>query len=206
MNQQTQKTIVLCSISGMVCGILLTYYGSCPGHLNASSALYECQLMALRTPLKLNLHWINWLPGLLFGLVFAIANLTQKSGVVVFTLVSGVIYYLAGLIFALFMSATDYHWTSVAIALLLILGSIISGFFGAFTLVLIGKYLARIPFVFWKDIVTAAIGAFAGILFFGSFMLGIFIYPIALWSLGFLIWQVWVGLSLTSALQKPSPA
>ncbi len=168
-----------------------------------SNSLDRCRIMALRTPLQVDFSWINWLPGLLFGFVFSAANFSRKLQVFVFTLISTAVYFLAGLIFALFVSIIQAVSSEVWLALLLILGGLLSGFIGAFALALTGDSLARIPFILREDIIIAFAGALAGILFFGSFLLGILTYPIVLWSIGFLIWQVWVAILLSSRLQRP---
>ncbi len=56
------------------------------------------------------LHWINWLPGVVFGLLFALAALqwTPFYGrrAALYAFVSGLIYVAAGLVFSIFLDVS----------------------------------------------------------------------------------------------------
>jgi hypothetical protein len=92
---------MLCLISAVLCGFLLASEDC--GVSNASGNIRgQCHIMAMSDPIKLQTHWVNWVPGTLFGIAFALGNSFNKSSIFMYSFVSGIIYYMAGLIFALF--------------------------------------------------------------------------------------------------------
>ena len=203
MTEQTKTTLMLCLISAIFCGFLLA--GEDCGVSNASENLRgECHIMAMNIPTKLQTHWINWVPGILFGIAFALGNSFNKFGIVAFSLVSGIIYYIAGLIFALFGIQLNFDEKLSWIVAVFATGSVFAGVFGATSLLFLVKYLSKAQIVFGIEIRMAGVGALAGIIFFFCGLLGLLAFPF--WLLAFAIWQVFIGFYLTTFLQKGSIA
>jgi hypothetical protein len=80
----------------------------------------------------------------------------------------------------------------------------LAGAFGAISLLVFGKHLSKAPNVFRFEIKAAGVGALAGTIFFFCGLLGLVSFPF--WLLAFAIWQVSIGLYLTTILQKGSLA
>lgn len=98
MKSQTLKTALFCAISGIACGLLAA--SQC-ANLNDT-----CRVAAVSGDQSWSiwLHWVNWAPGLLFGILFAVANVPQDRAVrarrvALYGVASALIYVLAGLIF-----------------------------------------------------------------------------------------------------------
>src|SRR5262245_11809829 len=88
-----RKTFRLCLLSGLICGVLTasqcTYlndacHGLVVGYMDSGNSILW---------LRDSLHWVHWLPGMVFGFVFAIAQWNNKSQIIRYTISSGLIYF-----------------------------------------------------------------------------------------------------------------
>ena len=203
MTERTKTTLMLCLVSAVFCGFLLASDGC--GVSNASENLRgECHIMALNNPMKLQTHWVNWVPGILFGIAFALGNSFNNFGVFTYSLVSGIIYYIAGLIFAVFGIQLNFDEKLPWIITIFAIGSVFAGAFGATSLLFLSKYVSKTQNVFRFEIKMAGAGAIAGIIFFFCGLLGLIAFPF--WLLAFATWQISIGFYLTIILQKGSIA
>ena len=200
VTSQTRKTIVLCLLSGIACGVLTAS--------QCASLENNCRVAAVSPDHSWSiwLHWVNWAPGLLFGILFSVVNVPQgrtdrAQRIALYSAASGLIYLIAGLIFSPAAAAASENYN---LAVLFIAGAV-TGLIGALLLAISGHVLTRPPVDFKagdvRPLAAAIVGALAGLLFTAVGFYGgdgnlIF------WPLAFAIWQVAVGISISLSLQR----
>ncbi len=188
-----------CLISGLSAGLLAAS--------QCQDAMSDCHIAALEAfssdPVSwtLWLHWINWLPGVVFGLLFAFAALqwTPFYGrrAALYALVSGLIYVAAGLVFSIFLDVAGADEFSLIVWVWP--AGFSAGLLGGLLLSLAANRLLRPSDSDGGRLrgtpLPTAVGALLGVLFVLICSYGeqhIFIaFPAA-----FVIWQVGVGLAL----------
>jgi hypothetical protein len=168
---QTKNTLILSSISAIICGI----------------PLFE---------------WILWIPGAIFGILFAIANFNQKWQIGLYTALSSVIYIGAvRLFFAVAGNDLDHYWV----------GGFLAGAVGALALALLTKLIGKTPLAFLNEFRTTLIGGITGVAFVQIFISALgnafsnntnisWVLILIAWA----VWQVPVGWLLTTSIQSNS--
>ena len=192
---------IACPVSGIAAGLL-----------NASqcrSAESDCSIAALKyyssEPVSLMTwaHWINWLPGVVFGLLFAVAALKANTPqrlrrVLLYALVSAAAYVVAGLVFSAFLAYASSDEFSLIVWIWP--GGFAAGLLGAALLAVGANALIRSPAaragVFARVWLPAVVGAVAGVLFVFVCIQGEQEIMLA-FGVAFSIWQIAVGLTLT---------
>jgi hypothetical protein len=146
--------------------------------------------------------WIFWMPGAVFGLLFAIANFQSKFQISLYTALSSAIYIGAVRIFFK-ASGNDLNYY--------LAGGLLAGVCGALTLALITKLISKTSLTFSNEFRSTIIGGITGIAFvhiivssvandFGNE--GNWSWP--LFPIAFALWQIPVGWSLTTSIQPNS--
>lgn len=173
-----------------------------------TSALVLANLAILHV-LDLVLSWssfLDWAPGVLFGLAFAVSNLKSRSEVISFTLLSGIAYWLAVEVAAK-SAAFGFHVSSTArLWLVEFLESIVDvvtpfgvgGVTGAAILMVSLKFLTK-KRLSGYDLLILLVGGVAGFAF-GKVIMG---YNFPSWTV-YLIWQLPVALALAISLPGDS--
>ena len=99
------RVVAACILSGLIAGVLTASQCGRAG-LNCNIAALEA-FSPDPVPWTLWLHWINWLPGVVFGLFFALAAVQwgpfYGRRALLYALASGVIYVAAALVFSVFL-------------------------------------------------------------------------------------------------------
>ncbi len=146
--------------------------------------------------------WVSWVPGAVFGILFAIANFRSKFQIGLFTILSSTVYIGAVRIF--FMDAgndLDYY----------LAGGFFAGAFGALTLALLTKLISKTLLVFSNEFRSTIIGGITGIAFVQIFLWGLgkpfsndnnmswVLIPVA-----FAVWQIPIAWLLTRSIQPNS--
>jgi hypothetical protein len=208
---------MLCLLSGIVCGLLAA---KC---LSLGAA---CQIGASQhgNGWSVWLHWINWVPGLVYGLLFAIANVGKtpvhrNRRMLLYGAVSGAIYLLAGLLFALARSVADSNNAGdlgayiVVGIIILLAGSALTGLVAALGLAASANLLTRNRINFKGTDASpkaAALASSGALIIIGIIFLIVadrtdvasWAQPLAL----FVIWQVAVGVAISTSLQRSAAA
>jgi hypothetical protein len=173
-SKRTQLTVIVCLVSGIASGLLFSI-----------------------EPLLV--------PGAVFGLLFALVNLDKKLRIIPYVIASSGIYYIALQIAVRVgnISASDINSSS---ELSLIIGFLVAGLFGALALAILTQLLSSLPVRFAATASTTIVGAVAGLVFYLSIRFlsadsGTSLLPVLI---GYSVWQVAVGWSLTASLQKQS--
>lgn len=205
MKSQALKTALLCAISGIACGLMTAS--------QCTSLASNCRVAALGQDHSLTiwLHWVNWAPGLLYGLLFAVVNVAQdrpdrNRRIALYGVASALIYVLAGLIFSPAAAAASENYNVTV----LFIGGAVTGLIGAMLLALSENLLTRPPVNFKlldvRLLAAAMVGALAGLAFTIVAFSGID-NILVFWPIAFVIWQVAVGVSISMGVQlMPTPA
>lgn len=171
-SKRTQLTVIVCLVSGIASGLLFSI-----------------------EPLLV--------PGAVFGLLFALVNLDKKLRIIPYVIASSGIYYIALQIAVRVgnISASDINPSS---ELSLIIGFLLAGLFGALALAILTQLLSSLPVRFAATASTTIVGAVTGLVFYLSIRFlsvdsGTSLLPVLI---GYSVWQVAVGWSLTVALQN----
>jgi len=147
-------------------------------------------------------EWIFWIPGAVFGILFAIANFRRKSQIGLFTVLSSIIYIGA---VRIFFKASGNHGDFYLVA------GFLAGAFGGLTLALLTKLISKTAITFLNEFRSTIIGGITGIAFVQIFSSAIgdpfsndanmnwVLIPIA-----FAVWQVPIGWFLTKSIQPNS--
>jgi hypothetical protein len=156
-------------------------------------------------PLQLWTHWVNWFPGLVFGGLLLLA-LSPGSAprlparALLFVPASGLIYLLAGIVFAAAMGLMQ-SISAAQFPLSLVVSSVpgaLAGFLGAILLRLTARS-SMADTASASARATSLVGAAAGIAFFlVAFSASLVMGVRAAWSLAFMLWQIPVALLLSS--------
>jgi len=170
-SSQTRNTLIASAVSALLCGVFLV-----------DSLIF-------------------WFPGAVFGFLYAIANFHKKLEIGIYTILSGIIYIGAVLIFfrAAGNDLNNY-----------LIGGFLAGAFGALTLAAMTRSMSQPPLGSSVDIRSTLIGGIAGIVFvqllqfsfvksFDDVNLVQLINPMA-----FAIWQIPVAWSLTISTRPSS--
>jgi hypothetical protein len=194
------KVALACVASGIVAGLLAA--SQCP-HAESSCQIAPLQYLSSEpTSWVTWSHWVNWLPGIIFGLLFALTAIeptAHRRGVRILTygLLSGAVYLVAGIIFSFFLAYGALDEFSLIVWVWP--GGLVAGFVGALLLALAAGRVIPPPesavSAFRRIWLPAIIGAVMGLLFVlvciyaeQQIILG---FPLA-----FCLWQVPVGLAL----------
>ena len=147
-------------------------------------------------------EWILWLPGAVFGILFAIANFHKKLQIGLYTALSSTIYIGAvRLFFAVAGNDLDHSWV----------GGFLAGAVGALALALVTKLIGKIPLALLNEFRTTLIGGITGVAFVQIFISALgnafsnstnisFVLIVVAWT----VWQVPVGWLLTTSIQTNS--
>jgi hypothetical protein len=168
---RTRNTLVASAVSALICGIFLVD------------------------------NLIFWLPGVSFGILYAMANFHRKLQIILYTLLASVIYIGAVQIF--FRTAGNEFETSW-------LGGFLAGAFGAFMLSLFTKFMSKTALDFVDEARSTVVGAVTGIAFVQLVIfsytpfrndenIGRLLIPVA-----FAIWQIPIAWFLTISTQASS--
>jgi hypothetical protein len=196
---RTLRILTACVFSGLSAGLLAA--------AQCRDAMSNCRIAALEAfspetvAWTLWLHWINWLPGVVFGLFFALAALQwapfYARRASLFSLVSGLIYVAAGLLFSILLDIAGAD--EVALVVWIWPAGLCAGLLGGLLLAIAAnRFLQPVDAALglWTGTpLPAAVGALLGVVFVLICSYGeqhIFVaFPAA-----FVIWQVGVGLAL----------
>jgi hypothetical protein len=152
------------------------------------------------------LNWINWLPGIIFGLLFAIGALEpgtpdRPRRSALFALASGLAYLAAGLVFALLLLPA--RGDQFGMIVWVWPAGFAAGLLGALLLAVMSPVLMRAADssrgVFSRSWLPTLVGALAGVLFVWISIYGEQQILVA-WPIAFSAWQIAVGLALGSRL------
>lgn len=204
------KTFLACLLSAVICGLLiaidcrnLSWDRNC--HIRAFQDIPRSLVVTYFW--RDLLHWVNWLPGLVFGLAYAVVHFRKKNQIILFALSSGCSFLIAGLV-------------SSYVDPFLIYGFIEGGLLGALALLLTEKFLTRsrikaddiIRISVTSIIASGALGLFHLFYYFACLSASLsgsgvdcgddIIPVIVQFSLVIAIWQVPVGLSLSKSLEE----
>lgn len=128
------KAFWLCLLSAVICGLITAI--DC-GNLDGDDT---CHVLPVRLLFpgfievsfwSYFLHWVHWLPGLVFGFLFAYIHYRDKYQIIIFGLSSGIFYLIAWLI-------SSYISSDVGG------GFFVGGLFAAMALLITEKILAHI--------------------------------------------------------------
>lgn len=136
-----------------------------------------------------------YVPGPVFGFLFSIVNLKKPLHIAIFVVASSIIYVITWNIFA---TVTANQQSIISRDF----GGFLAGLFGVLTLALLTKLLVNMPLKAQDEARTTILGAFAGILFIELMFRGFEVAYLA-WPMAFAVWQVSVGWSLSTSVQKP---
>ena len=173
MSEQTKRTVVCSLVSAIICGVVV---------------FIEFDL-------------VYYVPGPVFGFLFSIVNLRKPLRIMIFAAASSVIYIVA---WNLFFRIVDDQLARPSRDF----AGFLAGLFGALALALFTKFLAGMPIQVHEEARTVVLGAITGILFaeliIESMFKGFEDASIAYfaWPMAFAVWQVSVGWSLTTSIQK----
>jgi hypothetical protein len=206
------RTAFVCLVTAVTCGILTA--GQC-SYARGSYGTFHvryCNVAAARVwiqtgdpmPTSLWAHWINWVPGLLFGLFFSWANVDRELvrwwlRVLAFGLAAAFAYLAAGVISTQGFLVPPL-FASLLLGFLSFSGpAFVAGASGSFILLFALPLLTddhphiNLPRgATWRTVIA---GAVLGSLFFLICFFGSADNRIS-WTLAFVPWQVMVGLSL----------
>jgi hypothetical protein len=154
-------------------------------------------------PLSIWMNWVNWLPGVVFGLLFAIATVQpawQADGrrrIALYAACAGVIYLIAGIVFFLILSiARDDQFAAM---IWVWPAGLLAGLAGGILLELAASRVLRGPSTpggrSRRAWLPPVIGALAGVIFVWMCIYGEQSVMLA-WPVAFVVWQVPVGLAL----------
>ncbi|MFH1184874.1 MAG: hypothetical protein V1755_07530 [Chloroflexota bacterium] len=205
MQSRTWKTVILCAVSGILCGLMTA--------AQCGQAESGCQVAPVQSlfsdpaPWSIWLHWVNWLPGVVFALLFAIATaqpVSQAGGrgrIALFAACAGVIYLIAGIVFFLILSVARED--QFAAIIWVWPAGLLAGLAGGILLELTVDRVLREPLTSSgrprRAWLPPVIGALAGVIFVWICIYGEQTIMLA-WPLAFIIWQVPVGLALRRRL------
>ncbi len=228
-----QRTLLCCLISAVLCGVITA--SQCPTRsaprreispLDESCAVAPALQVAhprvavdwfqsteYTVPLALWLNWINWTPGVVFGILFALANVGLRASgrmirVVLSGIASGLIYLIAGFLFTRVYAALDMLPSGEPRWFIEYTPGFIAGLSGALLLALSTMFLIGTPFATRLSVArmcqTSAIGALMGVPFVFICTVGPIMGTdvIASWPMAFIVWQVPVGLSLAGSTER----
>jgi hypothetical protein len=174
----------------------------CPDFLETACPIGALQAFDQVPTLLVWLDWVNWVPGLIFGALFSLSvfgwrQLEHRPRNVKLTLASGLIYLLAGPLFAGVLVSNEGS-ASDGLGWLMPAG-LAAGLFGASALAASTRALAPsrlgVPETLLRIGTTGAIGAVTGAAFVTVCLFaGEAVF--AVWPLAFAIWQIPVGLAL----------
>jgi hypothetical protein len=173
MSDQTKRTLIWSFVSAIVCGVV---------------SFIQFDL-------------VYYLPGPVFGFLFSVVNLRKPLRIAIFVAASSVVYIIA---WNLFFNIVDDQLARPSRDF----AGFLAGLFGAMALALFTKFLAGMPIKVHDEARTVVLGAITGILFveliiesmFRGFENAYFLY--FAWPLAFAVWQVSIGWSLTTSIQK----
>jgi hypothetical protein len=202
---RTLRALLACLISGLIAGLLTAS--------QCWRAGADCRIAAVQAlssdPVSWTiwLHWVNWLPGLVFGFLFSLATvdwtLFPWQRVLLFASAATLSYVVAELVFAAFIEIAGAD--EFALVVWIWPAGFVAGGVGAALLRLAShQLLVRADRSGWslrRDWASAFVGALAGILFVFIALVGEQRILLA-WPVAFILWQVAVGL----ALQPPTAA
>jgi hypothetical protein len=194
--------MLACLASAIIAGLLVA--SQCP---RAETACHIAALQYLSSdPVQwtLWLHWANWLPGIIFGVLLSLALFPQGridwSRALKFSAASTVTYVVAGLVFAAFLSIAAAD--ELALIIWVWPAGFVAGLTGAALLTFAAASLLStkgLPALSlgraWPPILA---GAVLGLLFVLICIQGEQQIMLA-WPLAFAAWQVGVGLLLRRA-------
>jgi hypothetical protein len=147
-------------------------------------------------------EWIFWIPGIIFGILFAIVNFRRRFQMGLYAALSGVIYIAAVRIFFLASGNDLEHY---------LIGGFLAGALGALALALATKLTNKTSLTLLNELLSTIIGGITGIAF-----VRLFIYALGepfssnnnlswvLLPVAFAIWQVPIGWLLTTSIQPNS--
>lgn len=195
-----RNVILACLVSGILAGLLSAS--------QCRTAEADCSIAALKyysgdaVSVAIWAHWVNWLPGVLFGLLFGIAALEPNAAsrarrLALYALVSAAAYVAAGLVFSAFVAYASSDQFSLIVWIWP--GGLSAGLLGALMLGVGANRLIRNPGaedgIFSRVWLPAIVGAVAGVIFVFLCTYGeqqiMLAFPVA-----FCIWQIAVGLTL----------
>jgi hypothetical protein len=193
-------------LSSMICGLLIGV-GWCYflfDSYGVSSASLSVQYWY---------HWVNWLPGIVFGLVFSTLHSTKGLNILIFSLVSGVVLLLAGLI-KIYVQISGSGYTEWGI----IVGSVFGGLALSLSVNILVQTKLNLETVFKPILISFLSG---GVLAFCYYFLNLAValagggseiactgnQPLVVETipasiLTFAVWQVPVGLALSAIINK----
>ena len=200
------RVLIACLVSGLLCGLLTA--------LQCERAEAECQLAALRAlsdePVTwtLWLHWVNWLPGLIFGVIYALASTPLSPfywlRAILFGVASAASYVAALLVFSVFLTLASGH----QFAMIVWIGpsGVAAGLVGALLLRLSAQSILFSPHATDRSLgrllLSAGVGAVAGTVFVLICSYGEQQILLAL-PIAFAQWQMAVGLTLLPRMEQP---
>jgi hypothetical protein len=195
-----RNVLIACLVSGILAGLLSAS--------QCRAAESDCSIAALKyysgdaVSWTIWAHWVNWLPGVVFGLLFGIAALEPNAvprarRLVLYALASAGAYVAAGLVFSAFLAYASSDQFSLIVWIWP--GGFTAGLVGAVLLAVGANRLIRKPGaadgVFLRVLLPAIVGAVAGVTFVFLWTYGeqqiLLAFPVA-----FSIWQIAVGLTL----------
>jgi hypothetical protein len=192
--------VIFCAASGILCGLLTA--------AQCQRAESGCQIAPLESLFDdpaawtIWLHWVNWLPGVVFGLLFAFATRRASPAggprqVALYGAAAGAVYLIAGLLFYLILSIA--RGDQFAAIVWVWPAGLVAGMAGGFGLAVTANLaLAGSPHpprALPGSGLPALVGAAAGLLFVFICTYGEQAILIA-WPLAFVIWQIPIGLVL----------
>ncbi|GEM_PF-5165362 len=198
---QTAKTIILCTISAIVCGLLFA-------PIVANFQKYTDSMSIIE-------DWRFWLQGAIFGLMFSMVNVRGILRIA-YAFSSRAIYVVTAVIFLQTGGlGGDYGLFNNSFR-----GGMLAGAFGAVALAVLTKVLSRTAMRFRDELITSISGAMTGVPFYIIIFYGL----LYLWNyfnsdnsvvgsyfasaipafLAFWFWQIPVAWRLTTTLQKQS--
>ena len=195
-----RNVLISCLVSGILAGLLSAS--------QCRTAESDCSIAALKyysgdaVTWTIWAHWVNWLPGVVFGLLFGMAALEPDAvprarRLLLYALASAVAYVAAGLVFSAFLAYASSDQFSLIVWIWP--GGFTAGLLGAVLLAIGANLLIRKPGaadgVFLRVWLPAIVGAVAGVIFVFLCTYGeqqiLLAFPVA-----FSIWQIAVGLTL----------
>lgn len=147
-------------------------------------------------------EWILWLPGAVFGILFATANFHKTGQIGLYTALSSAIYIgVVRLFFAVAGNDLDHSWV----------GGFLAGAVGALALALLTKLIGKTPLTLLHEFRTTLIGGITGVAFIQIFISALgnafsnstnisWVLILVAWA----VWQVPVGWLLTTSIQSNS--
>ena len=147
-----------------------------------------------------------WIPGAVFGALFGIVNFRRKSQIALYAALSSALFYGAALgtvsfVFSGLVSGPGFDFR-------LSVAGLLSGACAALALAIGSKFMSRTRLVLSDEIRSIVIGGIAGIVFvqISHSARGGGIVEAALMAGAYAVWQIPVGWSLTTGIQRSARA